>query len=133
MIPRNPLRPRAFEVPTGANESPTFEVRLQDTELSRLNPGAAVGTVHLTIQSGTVSLVLATADAEFIEVPPAEIDYNAPTPVSRERVAEVLHFPMLDPSNSVTPRIPAPHLRGTAYVYLKKLCMTLGCHPPRWS
>ena len=112
MIPRNPLRPRAFEVPTGANESPTFEVRLQDTELSRLKPGVAVETVHLTIQSGTVIIVPAIVDAEFIEVPPYDIDYNAPNPVSRERVAEVPDFPMMDPSNSVTLRTPAPHLRS---------------------
>ena len=34
MIPRNPVRPRASEVPTGANESPTFDVMLQDSEPS---------------------------------------------------------------------------------------------------
>ena len=97
VIPRNPLTPRAFEVPTGANESPTFEVMLQGMKLTRLKPGVAVETVHLTIQSGTVTLVPAIADADFIEVPSDEIAYNAPTLVSRERVAAVLDFPMLDP------------------------------------
>ena len=45
-----------------------------------------------------------------------KIDYNAPTPASRERVAEVPDVPMLDPSNSVTLRIPALHLRRMDYV-----------------
>ena len=99
----------------------------------RLKPGVAVETVHLTIQSGIVTLVPVVADADFIEVPPDEIDYNAPTPVSRERVAEIPDFPMLDPSNSVTLRIPAPHVRRMVYVSLKQWCMTLGCHLPRWS
>ena len=116
MIPRNPIRPRAFEVPTGANESPKFDVMLHDVELSRTKPGVAVATVHLTIQYGTVVLVLAIADADFIAALPDEIDYNAPTHVSRERVAEVPDFPMIDPSNSVTLRIPAPQLRRMAYV-----------------
>jgi len=60
---------------------------LQDTELSRLKPGVAVETVHLTIQSGTVTLVPVVTDAEFIEVFPDDIVYNAPTLVSRARVA----------------------------------------------
>jgi hypothetical protein len=30
MIPRNQLRPRVYEVPTGAGENATFEVQLQD-------------------------------------------------------------------------------------------------------
>ena len=97
MIPRNPIRPRAFDVPTGANESPTFDVMLQDTELSRPKPGVAVETVHLTIQSGIVTLAPAIADADLFEVSPDEIDYNAPTLVSRERVAEVLDSPCWTP------------------------------------
>jgi hypothetical protein len=80
MIPGNPLRPRAFEVPPGVNDSPTFEVRLRDTELSRQKPGAAVETVHLTIQSGTVTSVPAIVDADLVAVPPDEIDYNALQP-----------------------------------------------------
>ena len=54
-------------------------------------------TLHLTIQSGTVTLVPAVVAADLAEVPPDDIDYNAPTPVSRERVAEILEFPMVDP------------------------------------
>ena len=73
-------------------------------------------TVHLTIQSGTVTLVPAIVDAVFVEVPTDEIDYNAPTLVSRELAADVPDFPMMDPSNSVTLRIPAPQLRRMAYV-----------------
>ena len=92
MIPRNTLRPRAFEVPTGINDSPTFEVMLQDTELSRLKLRVAVATYHLTNQSGTVTLVPVVADADFIGFLPDEIAYSAPTPVWRERVAEVLIF-----------------------------------------
>ena len=42
MVPRNPVRPRASEVPTGANESPTFDVMLQDTELSGQKSGVTV-------------------------------------------------------------------------------------------
>ena len=63
----------------------------------------------------------AAADADFLEVLPDEIYYNAPTPVSRERVAEVPDFPMLGPTNSVTRRIPAPHLSRMAYVYFEEL------------
>ncbi len=50
-----------------------------------------------------------------------EINYNAPTPVSRERVAEVLDFPMFDPLSTVTLRTPAPHLRRMAYVSFKEM------------
>ena len=39
----------------------------------------------LTIQSGTVTLVPAVVEADIDEVPLDEIDYNAPTPVSRAR------------------------------------------------
>ena len=34
MVPRNPVRPRVSEVPTRTNESPTFNVMLQDAALS---------------------------------------------------------------------------------------------------
>ncbi len=44
-----------------------------------------------------------------------KIDYNAPTPVSRERVADVPDLTMVDPSNSVTLRVPARQLK-MAYV-----------------
>jgi len=118
MIPRNPVRPRASEVPTGANESPTFDAMLQDAELSGQKSGMTVETLHLTIHSGTVTLVPAVVDTDIAEVPPDEIGYNAPTPVSRERVAEVPDSPMLDPTNSVTLRIPAPNLRKMASVSL---------------
>ena len=72
MIPRNPIRPRSFEVPTGANETPTFDVMLQDTELSRIKPGVAAERVHVTIQSGIVTLVPTISDVDVIEVPPDE-------------------------------------------------------------
>ena len=36
LIPRNRLRPRVFDLPTGESENATFEVELQDRELSRL-------------------------------------------------------------------------------------------------
>ena len=51
-------------------------------------------TLHLTSQSGTVTLVPAITDVDKIEVPPAAIHYNAPTLVSRERFTEVLDFPI---------------------------------------
>jgi len=89
MIPRNPVRPRVSEVPTGTSESPTFDVMLQDAALSGQEPGMAVETLLLTNQSGTVTLVPAVVEADIDEVPLDEIDYNAPTLVSRERVAEV--------------------------------------------
>ena len=72
----------------------------------------AVETLLLTIQSGTVTLVPAVVEADIDEVPFAEIDYNAPTPVSRERVAEVPDLTLVDPSNSVTLRAPARQLRN---------------------
>ena len=84
---------------------------LQDTELSGQKSGMTVETLHLTIHSGTVTLVPAAVDTDLAEEPPDEIDHNAPTPVSRERLAEIPDFPMVDPSNSVTLRIPAPQLR----------------------
>ena len=70
---------------------------MQDTERSGQKSGMTVDTLHLTSHSGTVTLVPAVVDADFAEVPPDEIDYNAPTPVSRERVAEIPDFPMVDP------------------------------------
>ena len=79
---------------------------LQDTELSRLKPGVAVETVHLSIQSGTATIVPVVDDADFLEVLPAEIEYNAPTPVSRERVAEVPDFLYVGPHNTVLPFVP---------------------------
>ena len=133
MIPRNPVRPRASEVPTGTNESPTFDVMLQDTELSGQKSGMTVETLHLTIHSGTVTLVPAVVDTDLAEVPPDEIDYNAPTPVSRERVAEIPDFPMVDPSNSVTLRIPARQLRKWLTFLLESWYMTPGCRPQQWS
>ena len=44
MIPRNPVRPRACEAPTGTNESPTFDVMLQETDLSGQKSGMTVET-----------------------------------------------------------------------------------------
>ena len=101
MVPINPVQPRASEVPTGANESPTFDVLLQDTELSGQKSGMAVETLHLTIPSGAVTLVPAIVEADLAEVPPDEIDYNVPTLVSRERVAEIPDFHMVDPQTVI--------------------------------
>ena len=70
---------------------------LQDTELSGQKSGMAVETLPLTIQSGTVALVPAVVDADIAEVPPDETDYNAPNPVSRERVAAIRDLSMVDP------------------------------------
>ena len=116
MVPRNPARPRVYEVPTEPNESPTFNVLMQDSVLAGQAPGKAVETLLLTRQSGTVSLVLAFIEADIDEVPPDEIDYNAPTLVTRERVAEFPDLTMVDTSNSVTLRVPARQLRKMAYV-----------------
>ena len=44
-----------------------------------------VETVILSIHAGTVNIVPALTDTEPYEVPVEEIEYNAPTPVSRER------------------------------------------------
>ena len=52
----------------------------------------AVATLHLAIHAGTVTLVPAIAEADLAEVPPDQIDYNAPTLVSREREAEIPDF-----------------------------------------
>ena len=133
MIPRNPVRPRVSEVPTGTSESPTFDVMLQDAELSRQKSGMAVKTLLLTIQSGTVTLVPAVVDADIAEVPPEGIGYNAPTPVSRERVAAVPDLSMVDPSNSVALRVPARQLRKWRTFPLKKWYMMPGCRPQQWS
>ena len=93
-----------------------FNAMLQDAVLAGQELGMAVETLLLTIQSGTVTIVPAVVEADMDEVPFDEIDSNAPTPVSRERVAEVLDFTMVDPSNSVTIRVPARQLRKMAYV-----------------
>ena len=53
-------------------KSPTFDVMLQDAALSGQEPGMAVETLLLTIQSGTVTLVPAVVDADIDEVPPDE-------------------------------------------------------------
>ena len=55
-------------MPTGGNESPTFEAMLQDTELSGQKTGIAVEALHLTIHSGTVTLVPAIVEADPVEV-----------------------------------------------------------------
>ena len=70
----------------------------------------AVETLLLTIQPGTVTLVPVVIEADIDEVPPDEIDYNAPTPVSRERLAEIPDLTMVDTSNSVTLRVPSRQL-----------------------
>ena len=64
-VPRNPVRPRVSEVPTGTNESPTFDVMLQGAALSGQEPGMAVETLLLTIQSGTVTLVPAVVEFDI--------------------------------------------------------------------
>ena len=76
-----------------------FNVMLQDAVLAGQEPGMAVETLLLTVQSGTITLVPAVVEADIDEIPPDEIDYNAPTPVSRERVAEVPDLTMMDPFN----------------------------------
>ena len=73
MVPRNPVRPRVYEVPTETNESPTVNALMQDSVLAGQEPGMAVETLLLTSQSGTVSLVLAVIEADIDEVPPDEI------------------------------------------------------------
>ena len=133
MIPINPVRPRASEVPIGANESPTFDVMMQDAELFGQKFGMAADTLILTFQSGTVTLVPAIVETDLAEVLPDEIDYNAPTPIPRERVSEILDFPMVDPSNSVTLRIPARQLRKMAYVSFEEMVHDAGCRPLQWS
>ena len=55
-----------------------------------------VETVILSIHAGTVIIVLAVTDTAPYEVPMDEIEYNAPTLVSRERFAETNDFPMYD-------------------------------------
>ena len=55
-----------------------------------------VETVILSIHSGTDTLAPALTDTEPYEVPMDEIEYNAPTLVSRERFAETIDFPMHD-------------------------------------
>ena len=90
-------------------------------------------TLHLTIHSGTVTLVPAVVDADLAEVPPDEADYNAPILLSRERVADIPDFPMVDPSNSVTLRIPARQLRKWLKFIVKKWYMTPGCRPRQWN
>ena len=116
MTPINPVWPRASAVPTGAHASPTFDVMLQDIELSGQNTGIAVETLHLTIHAGTVTLVPAIVEADIAEVPPDEIDYNAPTIVSRERVAEIPDFPMVDTSKQCYSSFPSPSAEKMAYV-----------------
>ena len=98
MVPRNPVRPRVYEVPTEPNDSPTFNALMQDSVLAGQAPEMAVETLFLTIQSGTVTLVPVVIEADIDEVPPDEIDYNAPTPVSRERVAEIPDLTMVHTS-----------------------------------
>ena len=65
MIPRNPVRPSVSEAPAGADDSPIFDVMLQDPELSGQKSGIAVETIHLTIRSGTVTLVPAIVEADL--------------------------------------------------------------------
>ena len=89
--------------------------------MSGQKSGMAVETLLLTIQSGTVTLVPAVVDADIAEVPPDEIDYNAPTPVSRERVAAVPDLSMVDPSNSVTLLVPARQLRKMTSVSFEEM------------
>ena len=55
-----------------------------------------VETVIISIHAGTVTLALALAYTEPYEVPVDEIEYNAPTLVSRERFAETIDIPMSD-------------------------------------
>ena len=71
MIPRNPLRPRVFDIPTEANECIAFDRDLQDRTPAPQGTSVALETIHLTSQSGTVTLVPTIADADPIELPPS--------------------------------------------------------------
>ena len=114
-------------------KSATCDVMLQDAALSGQEPGMAVETFLLPIQSGTVTLVPAVVEVDIDEVPLDEIDYNAPTLVSRERVAEVPDLTMVDTSNSVTFRVPARQLRKWHTFPWKRWYMMPGCRPPLWN
>ena len=110
-----------------------FNDILQDAVLSGQEPGMAVEALLLTIQSGTVTLVPAVVETDIDEVPLDESDYNPPTLVSRERVAEVPDLTMVDPSNSVTLRVPARQLRKWHTIPLNNWYMMPGCRPLLWN
>ena len=94
---------------------------MQDSVLAGEEPGMAVETLLLTIQSGTVTLVPAVVEADIDEVPLDEIDCNAPTLVSRDRMAEIPDLTMVDTSNSVTPRVSSSTAEKMAYVPFEEM------------
>ena len=68
---------------------PHLKSSFQDRELSSIGPSVALDTRHLTIQSGTVTLIPATTEADPIEVLPVRVHYYAPSLVSCERFTVV--------------------------------------------
>ena len=61
-----------------------------------------------------MTLVPALTDLDMYETPMGEIAFNAPTPVSRERICETIYVPMCDTKNS-TLHIPVPDLKNMTY------------------
>ena len=84
-----------MEVPTSSCENATFEVNLQYRPAPTQSV-VEVEVVILSIQAGTVTLVPALTDADTAGIPPAEIPYNAPTSVSRERSIGAKYFRSLN-------------------------------------
>jgi hypothetical protein len=85
--------------------------------------GEELQDVIISIHGGTAILVPALTDAEPTEVPPAEIPYNAPTLVSRERSTGAADFPMYDARNSITLRILVPVFKRMSYASIEEMVL----------
>ena len=118
---------------SGSGRFATFEVDFQEREHSNLIQGEELQGVILSIQAGPVTLVPALTDAALAEVPPAEIPYNAPTLVSRERSTGAAGFPTYDARHSITLRIPVPFSGGCITLQSRKWFWTPGYRPQQWS
>ena len=55
------------------------------------------------------------------KVPPEEIHYNDPTPVSSGRFSEATDFPMYDAKHIMTMRIPVPELKRMTYATIEEI------------
>ena len=84
-------------------------------------PAVALETMTLAIHAGKVTLVPALTYTEPYEVPMDEIEYNAPTLVSRERFAETIDFPMYDGRHSINLRAPLPDLKRMNYASIEEM------------
>ena len=106
-----------------------MKLAFQEREHSNLVQGEELHNVIIAIQAGTATLVPALTDVEPTDVPPADIPYDAPNLVSRERSIGAADFPMYDARNSITLRIPVLDLKRASYASIADMVLDAWVSP----